>query len=60
MVYFDSVISPCISICRLDKNNVCMGCYRSVEEISSWYEPTTTNDDKRKILENIEQRKANK
>src|ERR1051325_9283148 len=30
------VASPCINICRLDANNVCVGCWRSIEEISRW------------------------
>ncbi|MEJ2138580.1 MAG: DUF1289 domain-containing protein [Gammaproteobacteria bacterium] len=29
-------MSPCLSICTLDENNVCMGCLRSLEEIRGW------------------------
>lgn len=29
--------SPCISICVLDDNDICMGCYRSAEEIADWF-----------------------
>lgn len=57
MVQYDTVISPCVSICRLDKEGICIGCYRSIKEIRSWFEPSTTNDDRREILDNIEQRK---
>lgn len=28
--------SPCISVCVLDDNDVCMGCYRSAAEITDW------------------------
>lgn len=28
--------SPCISICVVDENNVCSGCYRSLNEIAQW------------------------
>lgn len=28
--------SPCISLCQLDSNDVCKGCYRSAEEIRNW------------------------
>ena len=29
--------SPCINICRLDARGVlCLGCYRSVDEIANW------------------------
>jgi len=27
------VKSPCINVCELDDNNVCIGCNRSIEEI---------------------------
>lgn len=55
MIQFDTVISPCISICRLDNNDVCIGCFRSVDEIRKWYE--STNDEKKQFIKNIEQRK---
>jgi len=29
-------ISPCMSICTLDENNICMGCKRTLEEIKCW------------------------
>lgn len=29
--------SPCISVCVLDENDVCLGCYRSAEEITDWF-----------------------
>jgi predicted Fe-S protein YdhL (DUF1289 family) len=29
-------MSPCLSICTLDDDNVCMGCLRSLEEIKNW------------------------
>lgn len=29
--------SPCISVCALDDNNVCIGCFRSAEEITDWF-----------------------
>lgn len=28
--------SPCNGICTLDHNDVCQGCGRNVNEISSW------------------------
>ncbi len=30
------IASPCISICALDENDVCVGCYRSAAEITRW------------------------
>ena len=28
--------SPCVSICRLDENEVCVGCFRTAREIGEW------------------------
>lgn len=30
------VHSPCVSICVLDDDDICIGCYRSGREISDW------------------------
>ena len=46
--------SPCISLCALDINDVCMGCQRTGEEISRW--GTMTNQQRRDVLEQVEQR----
>lgn len=28
--------SPCVDICKLDENRVCIGCKRTIEEIANW------------------------
>ena len=28
--------SPCVSICTLDDDRVCLGCRRTLEEIRGW------------------------
>ncbi|WP_148713896.1 DUF1289 domain-containing protein [Chitinolyticbacter meiyuanensis] len=28
--------SPCVALCQLDEDGVCIGCRRTVREISSW------------------------
>lgn len=28
--------SPCISVCALNENDFCTGCYRSIAEITTW------------------------
>ncbi|MDX1451634.1 MAG: DUF1289 domain-containing protein [Oleiphilaceae bacterium] len=35
--------SPCIRQCCLDDQDICMGCYRHVDEICAWqsYDATT-------------------
>lgn len=30
------VVSPCVSICALDEDDICVGCYRSGDEITRW------------------------
>ncbi|MEM1082379.1 MAG: DUF1289 domain-containing protein [Pseudomonadota bacterium] len=32
----DPIESPCIQICRLDDAGLCVGCYRTGEEIMGW------------------------
>ena len=47
--------SPCISICALDQNDICEGCFRTGDEIVDWF---TANDSrKREILEASERRR---
>lgn len=29
--------SPCISICVLDEQDICQGCFRSASEITDWF-----------------------
>ena len=31
-----SVKSPCVSICALDHDDICIGCFRTGQEISYW------------------------
>ena len=31
-----NVITPCISQCKLDDNDICIACYRTASEISDW------------------------
>lgn len=52
--YEKPVKSPCISLCALGINDICMGCQRTGDEISRW--GTMTNPQRRAVLEQIEQR----
>lgn len=42
------VDSPCVGVCELE-DNVCVGCNRTVEEITNWED--MSDEDKLKILE---------
>lgn len=48
--------SPCVSICALDENDICMGCYRSAEEITDWF--MATPQQKREVLARCDDRRA--
>lgn len=30
------IASPCINVCLLDNNDICVGCHRSADEITQW------------------------
>lgn len=32
----EGVASPCVSICALDGDDICIGCFRTGREISYW------------------------
>ena len=47
--------SPCISVCLLDDNDICVGCYRSSEEITDWF--MADAEGKREILARANERR---
>ena len=48
--------SPCISICELDaKTDLCIGCYRTSQEITKW--SNMNESEKNKILKLVKERK---
>ncbi len=30
------VASPCVRLCCLDNSDICVGCFRSLDEIKAW------------------------
>jgi len=50
------VRSPCISVCVLDEQDICMGCYRSAEEIADWF--MASREQKLEIIRLANQRMA--
>ncbi|MCF2906875.1 DUF1289 domain-containing protein [Pseudoalteromonas sp. DL2-H2.2] len=50
------VPSPCIRHCCLDDNDICVGCYRTLNEIMNWQ--SSSNEQKRIVLQACEKRKA--
>lgn len=49
------VKSPCIDVCKLDEHNICIGCWRTLEEIAVWSK--LNEQQKITVLENCEVRK---
>lgn len=53
------IASPCISICALNEDDVCVGCYRTADEIREWM--AMDNGERKEVLKNsmLRSRKAN-
>lgn len=49
--------SPCINVCQLNSDNMCLGCYRTLDEIGSW--GSASNNAQLLIVEKALKRKAN-
>jgi len=50
--------SPCIANCCLDDKDICMGCYRHIDEITGWYSANTQT--RLEILNQCQLRKQSK
>ncbi|MCK9290098.1 MAG: DUF1289 domain-containing protein [Bacteroidales bacterium] len=50
--------SPCQNICVYDSDNICIGCYRSLDEVVNW--DRYTEEMKMQVLENIARRRKEK
>lgn len=50
------VASPCIRNCCLNHDDICVGCYRHLDEIVGWQ--SRNNDEKASILELCAKRKV--
>jgi predicted Fe-S protein YdhL (DUF1289 family) len=51
-----SVASPCVDICRLDAQGLCIGCRRTVGEITEWSRASDAR--RREILSELARRNA--
>ena len=50
------VKSPCIEVCSLNDQDVCIGCYRTADEIIEWF---SANDErKQEILATVRHRRG--
>lgn len=51
----DNAESPCNDICTLDNEKICLGCFRSLDEIIHWAEMDDTI--RRDVLRKAEKRR---
>lgn len=49
-----AIANPCVEVCTLDWDDICLGCFRSMDEICAWY--SMTDDEKRAVLRKAEER----
>jgi predicted Fe-S protein YdhL (DUF1289 family) len=47
---------PCIRNCCLDDNDVCLGCFRNIDEITGWN--ASSDEEKQSILERCDLRRV--
>jgi len=48
------VRSPCVGVCSLDENDICIACHRHGIEIGEW--GVLTDDQKRDVLKKVARR----
>ncbi len=50
------VESPCVRHCTLDDNDICLGCFRSIDEICAW--GAASNEKRLEFLEQAAARRS--
>ena len=53
-----SVPSPCVRLCTLGDDDICVGCYRSIEEIMQW--TRLDNSQKQDVLNRCDSRRKDR
>ncbi len=48
------VKSPCVNICCLDEQDVCLGCFRTCDEITGW--GAMNNDERKNVMKKVAER----
>lgn len=51
----EEISSPCIGVCTTDFNDVCMGCFRTTQEIAAW--ASYSEAQRLRIMNTLEQRR---
>jgi hypothetical protein len=50
----DAPRSPCIKVCVLDQQNLCVGCLRTLDEIAGW--DAMSREEQMAVLGRVERR----
>tara|TARA_B100000780_G_C21084325_1_gene436756 strand:+ start:1121 stop:1306 length:186 start_codon:yes stop_codon:yes gene_type:complete len=50
----EEINSPCIGVCQYNNEELCSGCFRTVDEISKWTK--ISNDEREKIMGELDSR----
>jgi predicted Fe-S protein YdhL (DUF1289 family) len=53
----ETVPSPCVRNCCLNEQDICLGCFRTLDEICGWSQ--ADNQQRKQILANSAQRRIN-
>lgn len=48
---YDNIESPCVNICILNPDQICMGCGRSLDEITNWNK--YTDEERSEIMKTL-------
>lgn len=54
MISNRAVRSPCVSVCALDENDICIGCQRTADEITRWSQ--MTDEERLEVMKLVVQR----
>jgi len=46
---YRAVLSPCVGVCALDDQGLCLGCHRTSAEIARW--PQMNDDERLRLME---------
>ena len=55
---FRAVLSPCIGVCALDDDGLCLGCHRTTAEIARWSQ--MDDDERLRLMELLPRRQASR
>ena len=46
--------TPCIGVCQYDNEDICGGCFRTLDEISNW--ALMTEEERKEIMKKLDER----